>query len=105
MLYGVNFSALSASTYIRRIFERMAIGVGIELEDLQRISEIARIILGVPLFGLDENGVRRTPNTYMASDDPYEQLIDFLDFLDSIANEISSLVDFRHDYKVDTPHL
>lgn len=107
--YGVNFSALSATIHMNNATKNMnneANSVG-ELSEnaLWEISQIARNVIGVHLFGFDTNGNRHTTN-HGGDDDAKNRFKAFYSFaLFSIAtarNTSLSFSEHEHDYTVET---
>ena len=100
--YGVNFSALSVSTHMNNAD---ANGHTPSENDLWLISQVARNVIGVHLFGFDNNGNRMTTN-HVSDSDPenrFQAYWSFVNFAMSMARgESSSYPEHEHDYKVET---
>lgn len=105
--YGVNFSALSASTYANNVF----IGGGpVADSDLWQISQIIYNILGVHAFGFDENGTKHQTNHDETNSEELKKK-QMRDWVASIAWYYYGpggppdplILGLPHDYKVETP--
>ncbi|MEM8682945.1 MAG: hypothetical protein AAGF72_05905 [Pseudomonadota bacterium] len=100
--YGVNFSSLSTSTHMDRAANA---GTTPSENDLWQISQVARSVIGVHLFGFDINGNRWTTNN--GGDDDAENRFNafqaFVYFAMAAAEgESQSYPEHEHDYKVET---
>lgn len=99
--FGINFSALSASTYMDNI---PAGGGEPSLSDLWQISQIARSMIGVHLFGFDEQGNRRPTNHDGGElDQRTDAFWEFAYFAISMAqDEVDTYPEHEHDYTTNT---